>query len=514
MKGDRGLYIEGPDVPLPDSNYDYVIVGAGIYGLPLAYFLRKLKSGARVLVVEDNTIPGQGITVNTGGIIRACYSSPGVMVSSAFGRPYFADPTRTMALRKHVHTGFVPAGWGRFVNERETPGIRDEIVRIAHSAQQLGIGGIWTADIATYLDKVGPARKANLAKVFHASDVTHVLVDDNGGYADGGTALLAFLEAALDAGADVARLSTVTGLVREAGAVRGVRYRRWRSRSDGDGGTVRETTVEGEIRCGAVIVAAGAGSRRLLERELGVRMPTFPTYHQTPMVENTAEVGFSRTSFPREVASEDGSVETREVITADLPVISHWRDLYFHSEGMGLTVGAHHRELHSEDHVPRGGKIALDDTTVEVGLSQVLLDKILDNLDHFPVLASQALRLGKRPEDVPGGFYIMNPEELPFEGPVPDAGGLFYIGSGSGTGFKLGPGLSYLLAQRLTGVPQSERLIQDDTLSVERNRYFFPADTTDEQLRALFDPASGRFRNVGASGVGSGSLTETAASPD
>jgi len=78
---------------------------------------------------------------------------------------------------------------------------------------------------------------------------------------------------------------------------------------------------------------------------------------------------------------------------------------------------------------------------------------------------------------------------------------LFYIGSGSGTGFKLGPGLAYLLAQRIAGVPRGERLIAGDTLSVERNAYFYPADVTDADLLALFDPAAGRFRHMGASGI-------------
>ena len=501
----RGIYVEGAMDELPADSYDYVIIGAGVYGLCLGYFLRRLMPEARVLVAEDNAIPGECITVNTGGIIRSCYSSPDVAVASAFGRAYFADPTVTMELRTHVHTGFVPSGWARVVNEKETPGIPDELERIVETARELGIPGVWTADISTYADTLSAGRRANLGKLLDIDDVTHVLVDDLGGYADGGSSLIAFLEACLEHGVDVVRQCRITGFLREGERVNGVRYERWRSGNAADRTTDRsgrETTAEGTVRCGAVVVAAGAGSRRLIERECDVKMPTFPTFHQTPMVENTPDTAFAMTSYTREEPSGVGQLRTFEISTVDLPVISHWRDLYFHSEGNGVTVGAHQRELNDEDYVPVGGKIGEGDDAVEVGLSQVLLDKIIDNMDHFPALAGDGLRLGRRASDVPGGFYVMNPEELPFEGPVPDTGeSLFYIGSGSGTGFKLGPGLAYLLAQRMAGVPKDERLVSGNTLSVERNQYFYPATVTDAELRPLFHPASGRFRHVGASGI-------------
>lgn len=405
----RGTYVEGSGDRLPADTYDYVIVGAGVYGLCLGYFLRRLIPEASVLVAEDNTIPGECITINTGGIIRSCYSNPDVTVASAFGRPYFANPTEAMDLRTHVHTGFVPAGWARVVNETETPGIRDELERIVETPRELGIPGVWTADFETYCKALSPGRLENLGKVFDGDDVTHVLVDDHGGYADGGTSLIAFLEARLDHGVDVARQCSVTGLVRDGELVCGVRYRRWRSKRVGDGDTTREATGDGEIRCRAVIVAAGAGSRRLIERACDLRMPTYPTFHQTPMVQDTPETAFAMTSYARREPEAKGTLRTFEISTVDLPVISHWRDLYFHSEGTGVTVGAHHRELHHEDYVPVGGKVGEGDAAIEVGLSQVLVDKIIDNMDYFPALAGDGLRLGRRPSDVPGGFYVMNP---------------------------------------------------------------------------------------------------------
>jgi len=60
---------QGRAARVPAAPWDIIVVGAGIYGLPLAFYLAR-HGRARVLVVEDNAIPGECITVNTGGIIR------------------------------------------------------------------------------------------------------------------------------------------------------------------------------------------------------------------------------------------------------------------------------------------------------------------------------------------------------------------------------------------------------------------------------------------------------------
>jgi glycine/D-amino acid oxidase-like deaminating enzyme len=112
--------------------------------------------------------------------------------------------------------------------------------------------------------------------------------------------------------------------------------------------------------------------------------------------------------------------------------------------------------------------------------------------------------MGRTPADIPGGSYYMNPEELPFEGEVPGTGGtVFYAGSGCGTGFKLGPGVAYLLVQRLTGEPLASRLIASTALSAERAEYFYPPGTSRDELLALYRPASegGRFVEMGAAGI-------------
>ena len=95
-------------------------------------------------------------------------------------------------------------------------------------------------------------------------------------------------------------------------------------------------------------------------------------------------------------------------------------------------------------------------------------------------------------------------EGLPFEGEVPGTeGSVLYAGSGCGTGFKLGPGVAWLLTQRMMGVPLPDRLIASAALSAERATYFYPPGTSRDELLAQFRPLAegGRLVEMGAAGI-------------
>src|SRR5262249_35159767 len=185
----EGQVFQGRDARVPSGPWDVIVVGAGIYGLPVSFFLAR--RGVRVLVLEDNAIPGECITVNTGGIIRISYSNLEVLKVAAFGRRIYTRPTEALELRRPLHLGFVPGRWARFAHAGERPGILGQIERIARGAGQ----GLRVDPRAQYLAGLPPPRRANLEKILDLDDFTHVLVDDDGGFADGGTALTGFLDA-------------------------------------------------------------------------------------------------------------------------------------------------------------------------------------------------------------------------------------------------------------------------------------------------------------------------------
>ena len=479
------MIFQGKNARVPAGPWDVAVVGAGIYGLPAAFFLAR--SGARVLIVEDNSIPGHGITVNTGGIIRISYSDLDVLRVAAFARRIYTRPTEALGLRRPVHLGFTRTGWGRFVAADGAPAIE----RIARGAG----AGLRVETREAYLAAVTPARRANLAKILDLDDFTHVLVDDDGGYADGGTALTGLLDACEEAGVAVSLYSTVVEFRREGERVTGLVFERW-SGQDGDRRVVARETVEAD----RIVLAAGRGNGALVRQAASWEMPTFTSFHQVPYIRNAPDLDFAQRRYP----VGEPTVGWREAELIDAPVVSHWRHIYFRPEGSGLICGTHHRLLQSDDYQGTGGVLDADGFTMRVGLDQVMLDMLVRLMPHFPVLTSSGLNLGKTPADIPGGAYYMNPEELPFEGEVPGTGGrVFYAGSGCGTGFKLGPGVAWLLVERLRGVPRADRLIATHALSAERARYFYPPGTSEAELRRLFLPVAegGRLIEIGAAGI-------------
>jgi glycine/D-amino acid oxidase-like deaminating enzyme len=488
----EGALLQGRDARVPAGPWDVVVVGAGIYGLPAAFFLAR--RGARVLVLEDNAVPGEGITVNTGGIIRISYSDLDVVKAAAFARRIYARPTEALGLARPVHLGFVRTGWGRFVHADRVPGILAEVERIARGAGE----GLRVEPRAAYVASLPPPRRVNLEKILDLDDFTHVLVDDEGGYADGGTALTGFLDACLQAGVAVSLYSTVVDFLRAGDRVTGVVFDRWSQDGEARRATARET-----VSADRVVLAAGRANGALVRQAAGWAMPTFTSFHQVPYIRNTPDLDFAQAR----VRIGEPLAGWREVEVIDAPVISHWRDIYFRPEGSGLICGTHHRLLQEDDYRPAGGVVDTGSFTMRVGLDQVMLDRLVALMPHFPVLASNGLNMGRTPAEIPGGSYYMNPEELPFEGEVPGADGtLFYAGSGCGTGFKLGPGVAWLLVERLLGVPREARLIRSAALSAERAPYFYPPGTTREELLRLFRPVheGGRLVEMGAAGIAPG----------
>jgi glycine/D-amino acid oxidase-like deaminating enzyme len=484
----EGQVFQGRDARVPSGPWDIIVVGAGIYGLPVAFFLAR--RGVRVLVLEDNAIPGECITVNTGGIIRISYSNLEVLKVAAFGRRIYTRPTEALELRRPVHLGFTRTGWGRFVHEGERPGILDQIERIARGAGQ----GLRVETRDRYLGSLTAPRRANLEKILDPDDFTHVLVDHDGGFADGGTALMGFLDAGLQAGVAVSLYSRVVDFEREGGRVTGVVFERWTQ-----DGPERRVIDRATAFAPRVVLAAGRGNGALVRQVAGWEMPTFTSFHQLPYIRNTPDLDFAQAR----VRIGEPAVGWRELEVIDAPVISHWRNIYFRPEGHGLVCGNHHHALQPDDYQPTGG--VLDG--MRVGLDQVMLDDVVALMPRFPVLTSNGLNLGRTPADIPGGAYYMNPEELPFEGEVPGTdGSVIYAGSGCGTGFKLGPGVAWLAVERLMGVPREDRLIASNSLSVERAEYFYPPGTSKEELLRLFRPVSegGRLIAIGAAGIAPG----------
>ncbi len=86
---------------------DIVIVGAGIAGAATAYHLRRL-SGARILLLEKESSPGQHSTARNAAMIREKIPDPATQALAREG----AEALRNGELCDFRHTGSVLIGWG------------------------------------------------------------------------------------------------------------------------------------------------------------------------------------------------------------------------------------------------------------------------------------------------------------------------------------------------------------------------------------------------------------------
>src|SRR5262249_27260448 len=147
---------------------------------------------------------------------------------------------------------------------------------------------------------------------------------------DGGTALVGFCEACLEAGVAVSLYSTVVDFLRGGERVTGVVFDRWSTVGEERKVIGRET-----VRADRIILAAGRGNGALVRRVAGWEMPTFTSFHQVPYIRNSSDLDFAQARYP----IGEPATGWRVVEAIDAPVVSHWRDIYFRPEGSGLICG-------------------------------------------------------------------------------------------------------------------------------------------------------------------------------
>jgi glycine/D-amino acid oxidase-like deaminating enzyme len=213
-------------VTVPDSAR-YVVIGAGIHGLSTAWHLarglaaRGRGSGADVVVV-DKTGVGAGASGIACGVVRNNYFQPAMreLMAHSVG-VWESDP---QAFSYH--------GVGYLQVSAEV--MHDDVARI--HAEQQGIGYP-----STFVEGADASRRY-LRSIFpdwQAGNITSVLHEHAGGYANNQASLRGLAAKATAAGVRIMPGVTVRGLVTAGGAVTAVE------------------TDAGTIRCDQVVVAVG-----------------------------------------------------------------------------------------------------------------------------------------------------------------------------------------------------------------------------------------------------------------
>ncbi len=218
------------------ETFDVAVVGGGIFGTAIAFYLAERRAGS-VVLLDAGHVAG-GATGWTSGIVRVHYTNLPEAKLAAVGCRVF----RNWAAEIGGDCGFHRTGFLRIVAEID----RDNLRRNVEMLRGLG------ADVA-FLE---PSDVRGLQPYLSTDGIAGGAYEPDGGYASGTDTARAFAAAAAGRGAVVREGVAVQGLRVSGGRVRGV---------DTSGGTIAAERV---------VVAAGAWSFALL-REAGVTLPHY-----------------------------------------------------------------------------------------------------------------------------------------------------------------------------------------------------------------------------------------------
>ncbi len=212
---------------LPDSAR-FVVIGAGVHGLSTAWHLAKeleargSGSGSDVIILDKSGI-GAGPSGLACGVVRNNYFQPAMreLMAHSVG-VWESDPEAF-----HYH----PVGYMQIAPEV----MHQDVVSIYEQQRAIGYESLLVegeADCRLYMQ--------NLFHDWQAKNVTVVLHEKRGGYAENMPSMLGLAAKATAHGVAIASPVTVAGFGR-----------------DGSGAVTSVLTDQGDIACDAVVIAAG-----------------------------------------------------------------------------------------------------------------------------------------------------------------------------------------------------------------------------------------------------------------
>jgi sarcosine oxidase subunit beta len=232
--------------PLP-SRADVVIVGAGIFGLALAYELGR-RGVSDVLVLEGAYL-NAGASGRNGGGVRAQWSTP-TMIRLARRTLELCD---RFAVEMGVNVWFRRGGYLFLAPTRE------QVARIEHNAVLHRREGLRTR-------VVGRAEALEIVPQLDASRFLAASWNPDDAVVFPWPFLWGYAQRAISTGARVRTFAPVNGFEIASGRVVGVR------------------TARGRVACDTVVVASGAWSKEVAALA-GVRLPNRPTRHEILVTE-------------------------------------------------------------------------------------------------------------------------------------------------------------------------------------------------------------------------------------
>jgi len=350
---------------------EVVVVGGGVNGASIAYALAA--RGVKVVLVEKGALAA-GASGRSSALVRMHYTNEWDARLAWASFPVFRNWTALMGgPAVFTHTGFVTV-----VTPRYADNLRKNVEMLR------GIGVNTSAIAADELKRLQPFA--------HVDDIGAAAYEPDSGYANPAETVEGFRRRAAELGATILQWTAVTRIVRRESRVTGVE------------------TAAGAIDAGAVIVAAGAWSKRLCE-EMGLALPARPKAIDTVAVTRPPELSQGHMVFIDNVLGN-----------------------YFRPESGGLTlVGIPCQEWD------------IDPDTLGTGLPPHAAERGAQLVTHrIPAMERATLSRGYR------AFDGYSPDRHAILGRVDGIDGLYLATAFSGSGFKIAPAVGQCMAELVT----------------------------------------------------------------
>lgn len=250
--------MSGNEMTLPKTA-DVVIIGGGIMGVSMAYYLAR-RSAGRILVLEREVV-GSGSTGRSVASVDLFSPQPAAARLQHYAYEIFAHFTERIG----DDCGFVTTG----------------TAVLAGSDQAAELQKAFATTLAAGIDVhlLRPAEFADLEPAANVDDLASICYTPAGGYADPVLTLNAYVAAARSAGVMIQQGQPVTGLVQQGGRITGVE------------------TKAGTIAAPLVVCAAGPWSGRLLQAFGLAGLGLSAARHQVIAMQGVANVDSPRLSI-------------------------------------------------------------------------------------------------------------------------------------------------------------------------------------------------------------------------
>ncbi len=368
---------------------DVVVIGSGSLGSSTAFHLAR--AGRQVVVLDKNDIASQ-TSPRAAGLSGQVRATPGMTRLAQRGVQKIMAFTEETGQSMEVYQ---PGSLKIARLPEHLQQLREEVAR----GQAAGLA----------IDFISAAEAQRLMPFFRPEGVLGVTWSRSDIYLEPVQVPLGYARAAEALGATVLPHTEVTGIVVEGG------------RAD------RVLTSKGEIRCEAVVDAAGAWTRALAG-QAGGALGLVPTRHQL-MITNPIEG-----------------------VHPDIPIARVIDcNVYIRPEKGGLMLGGYEPDpMMMMDMLGAGRDFTIAQLALDLGVLRRLADQVRL---QFPIFQDPTVTLREHR----GGLPTMTPDGHHAVGPVPDIEGMYVISGCNVGGLTIAPALGEALADWIvTGAPSED----------------------------------------------------------